>query len=183
MPAGVYLPVFGVTFGGGTSPRNKTTKVLQVTKQYDGVGDSPAYVFNVVADVNAVLGFYYLHPGYYKDVDPSTVPADDRTITTSADGTITDVLIKAPVGGLPLTMPLLQLGVPRELVNALDPFLRAVIETGYNRPTGNDYPTAPVPFQLVPPPAKWLPDVQSVAAGPFKARRRLPVQGPPSRVP
>lgn len=65
MPAGVYLPVFGVTFGGGTSPRNKTTKVLQVTKQYDGVGDSPAYVFNVVADVNAVLGFYYLHPGYY----------------------------------------------------------------------------------------------------------------------
>ncbi len=111
------------------------------------------------------MGFYYLHPGYYKDVDPNDPTA---IVTTSADGNVTDKLIPAPLGELPLTMPLLQLGVPPALVTALDPFLRSVIETGYNRPDPNvagSYPSEPVPFQLVPPPQRWLPDVLSVAAG------------------
>ena len=76
LPAGVYLPVIGVAFGEGTTPTDPDTKVLQVTKQYDGVADSPDYVFNVVADANAVLGFHYLHSGYYNDVeriDPQTI--------------------------------------------------------------------------------------------------------------
>jgi hypothetical protein len=163
LPAGVYLPVFGVTFGGGTTPEH--TQVLQVTKQYDGVGDSPNYIFNVASDVNAVLGFYYLHPGYYKTVNPNDPTA---IVTTSADGLITDKLIPAPVGELPLTMPLAQLGIPPTLIAAMDPFLRSVIETGYNRPDPNvagSYPSEPVPFALVPPPQRWLPDVLSVAAG------------------
>lgn len=163
LPKGVYLPVFGVTFGDGTTPEN--TKVLQVTKQYDGVGDSPNYILNIASDVNAVMGFYYLHPGYYKDVNPND---PDAIVTTSADGNVTDVLIPAPVGQLPLTMPLLQLGVPPALVTAMDPFLRRVIETGYNRPDPNvsgSYPSEPVPFQLVPPPQRWLPDALSVAGG------------------
>jgi hypothetical protein len=65
-------------------------------------------------------------------------------------------------------MPLLQLGVPPALVSAVDPFLRSVIETGYNRPDPNvagSYPSEPVPFQLVPPPQLWLHDVVSVATG------------------
>ena len=163
LPKGVYLPVFGVTFGDGTSPEG--TDVLQVTKQYDGVGDSPDYIFNIASDLNAVMGFYYLHPGYYKTVDPNDPTA---IVTTSADGHITDKLVPAPLGQLPLTMPLLQLGVPQALVTAMDPFLRSVIETGYNRPDPNvagSYPSEPVPFQLVPPPERWLPDVISVAAG------------------
>jgi hypothetical protein len=163
LPKGVYLPVFGVTFGDGTTPEN--TKVLQVTRAYDGVSDSPDYIFNIASDLNAVMGFYYLHSGYYKDVDPNDPTA---IVTTSADGLITDKLIPAPLGELPLTMPLLQLGVPRSLVEAMDPFIRSVIETGYDRPDPNvagSYPSEPVPFQLVPPPQRWLPDVLSVAAG------------------
>ncbi len=163
LPKGVYLPVFGVTFGDGTTP--ESTKTVQVTRAYDGVSDSPAYIFNIASDLNAVMGFYYLHPGYYKDVDPNDPTA---IVTTSADGNITDKLIPAPVGELPLTMPLLQLGVPPTLVAALDPFLRSVIETGYNRPDPNvagSYPSEPVPFQLVPPPQRWLPDILSVAGG------------------
>lgn len=173
-PAGVYVPVIGVTFGDGTSPQSDDTHVLQVTKQYDGVADAPKYVFNVVADVNAAMGYYYLHPGFYATVDPSALPADDRIISTSADGRITDVLIKAPVGELPLTMPLLQLGVPRSVVEALDPFLRAVIETGYDRPSGpGSFPSAPVPFQLAPPPTKWVSDAQSVAEGAVQTTQAL----------
>ncbi len=178
LPKGVYVPILGVSFGDGTSPQKSDTKVLQVTKQYDGVGDAPNYIFNVVADVNAIMGFYYLHSGYYKDIDPSTTPADDRIITKSADGTITDVLIKAPVGELPLTMPLLQLGVPKEIVEALDPFLRAIIETGYARP--EVAPSTPVPFQLVPPPSRWLSDLQSVAEGAVKTGQALTGTTPPT---
>ena len=171
LPRGVYLPVFGVTFGDGTTP--ESTKVLQVTKQYDGVADAPNYIFNIAADANAVMGFYYLHPGYYKDVDPNDPSA---IVTTSADGNVTDVLIPAPVGQLPLTRPLLQLGVPPTLVTAMDPFLRRVIETGYNRPDPNvpgSYPSEPVPFQLVPPPQRWLPDALSVAGGAIESVQLL----------
>ncbi|MDT5016186.1 MAG: hypothetical protein QOD39_2346 [Mycobacterium sp.] len=180
VPAGVYLPVFGVTFGGGTAP--ETAKVLQVTKQYDGVGDAPNYLFNIAADANAVAGYYYLHPGYYKDIDPTPDPTrTDAIVTTSADGKITDVLIKSPDGQLPLTRPLLQLGVPQSLVTALDPFLRSVIETGYSRPTGpGSYRSEPVPFQLAPPPTQWLSDIQSVAAGALQTTQRLTTVGLPA---
>jgi len=171
LPRGVYLPVFGVTFGDGTTPER--TNTVQVTRMYDGVGDSPDYIFNVVSDLNAVMGFYYLHRGYYKDIDPYDPTA---IVTTSADGLITDKLIPAPVGQLPLTMPLLQLGVSPALVAAMDPFLRSVIETGYSRPDLNvpgSYPSEPVPFELVPPPQRWLPDVVSVAAGAMQSVQAL----------
>ena len=70
-------------------------------------------------------------------------------------------------------MPLLQLGVPKDIVVALDPFLRAVIETGYDRPAGRaTYPTEPVPFQLVPPPVGG-----SRTRGPSPRARRKPLGG------
>jgi hypothetical protein len=176
-PPGVYVPIFGVTFGGGTTPNS--TKVLQVTKQYDGVGDAPKYFLNVAADANAALGFYYLHGDYYKDIDPTPDPnRTDAIVTKTADGNVTDVLVLNQDGQLPLTRPLLQLGVPQNIVSALDPFLRAVIETGYDRPTDpNSYPSQPVPFALVPPPTKWLSDAESVTAGALLTTQRLTTLG------
>lgn len=73
-------------------------------------------------------------------------------------------------------MPLLQLGVPRSLVEAMDPFLRSVIEAGYNRPdptVAGSYPSEPVPFQLAPPPTKWLSDIQSVGAGAAQTLQKI----------
>src|SRR4029077_7134993 len=70
----------------------------------------------------------------------------------------------------------LQLGVSPALVAAMDPFLRSVIETGYSRPDSNgagSYPSEPVPFQLLPPPQRWLPDVVSVAAGAMQSVQGL----------
>ena len=185
LPAGVYVPVLGVSFGGGTTAEE--TKVLQVTKQYDGVADSPDYIFNVAADPNAILGYYYLHSGYYKDVpavpeniDPNN-PPEGMIVSTNENGNVTDVVLVAPEGELPLTMPLLQLFVPKDVVVALDPFLRSVIETGYDRPVGpGAYPDEPVPFRLVPPPDQWASDVQSVAAGAALTTQRLAALGPPS---
>jgi PE-PPE domain len=177
-PPGVYVPLFGVTFGEGTTP--ESTKVLQVTKQYDGVGDAPKYFLNVAADANAALGFYYLHGDYYKDVDPTAdFNRTDAIVSSTPDGNVTDVLVLSPHGQLPLTRPLLQLGVPQNIVSALDPFLRSVIETGYDRPSGQGtYPSEPVRFSVVPPPTRWLSDVQSVAAGAMLTTERLTTVGP-----
>ncbi|WP_049778001.1 PE-PPE domain-containing protein [Mycolicibacterium vanbaalenii] len=180
-PKGTYLPIIGVSFGDGVSTTDPDTDVVQVTKQYDGVADAPDYVLNVVADVNAVLGFAYLHSGYYKDVervDPETLDPDDppagMLVSTNAADTVTDVVLEAPEGELPLTMPLRQLGVSDDVVVALDPFLRSVIETGYDRPVGSgEYPDEPEPFRLVPPADQWESDAASVAEGLAETKRRL----------
>lgn len=107
-------------------------------------------------------------------------------MTTSADGLVTDKLIPAPVGQLPLTMPLLQLGVSPQTVTALDPFLRAIIETGYQRPDSTvpgSFPSEPVPFRLVPPPTRWVSDAEAVAQGAVQSARLfgdIPQAGPSS---
>ncbi|WP_163726245.1 PE-PPE domain-containing protein [Mycolicibacterium psychrotolerans] len=181
LPPGVYVPMVGVTFGEGATPER--TKVLQISKMYDGISDSPDFVLNLAADANAALGFVFLHSGYYREVDP-----DDPTaiVTTSADGLVTDKLIPAPVGQLPLTMPLLQLGVSPQTVTALDPFLRAIIETGYQRPDSTvpgSFPSEPVPFRLVPPPTRWVSDAEAVAQGAVQSARLfgdIPQAGPSS---
>ncbi|BBY28549.1 PE-PPE domain-containing protein [Mycolicibacterium sediminis] len=159
------LPLIGATFGVGTDPSQ--TRIIQVTKQYDGVADAPLYVLNVVADLNAVLGFVYLHGGYYRDVDidPENPPAD-ALVTTHSDGRVTDILLRNKPGDLPLTRPLLDLGVPRDVVLAMDPALRAIIESGYDRPAnGSVTSDRPVPFKLLPSAGDVARNTRSVAEG------------------
>jgi hypothetical protein len=52
--------------------------------------------------------------------------------------------------------------VPQPILVALDPAVRAIIETGYNRTTD---PSQRVQFALLPPPSAWATDAQNVAAG------------------
>lgn len=167
------LPLVGATFGGGTDPSQ--TRIIQVTKQYDGVADAPVYVLNVLADANAILGYVYLHSGYYQEVeiDPENPPAD-ALVTTHSGGRVTDVLLRNQPGDLPLTRPLLSLGVPREIVVALDPILRAIIETGYDRPAnGAVVSDQPVGFKLLPGPDQLLQDSQAVLAGAVQTAEAL----------
>lgn len=194
LPEGTYLPLVGASFGEGTTnPYPEDILVIQVTKQYDGVADSPKYVGNVVADANAALGYYYLHRDYYRNVeldyngdrtvnqaDFDAMEADGyATVTTSAGGGVTDVLVSTPAGQLPLTRPLLDAGVPPETVAALDPLLRAIIETGYDRPApGEPYPSEPVHFQLIPPPSQAAADLRAVAEGGAQTARLLAALGP-----
>jgi len=44
------------------------------------------------------------------------------------------------------------------------------------------YPSEPVPFQLVPPPQRWLPDVQSVAAGAIQSFQLLAGAAQPNSI-
>ena len=161
-PAGTYIPILGIT-GGNATPATGAP-VVMVTQQYDGIADAPAYPLNRVADLNALLGAYYLHGrgtsdsvGPYSNVDPN---ADGNIITTS--GNMTDILVPAAPGALPLFIPLAQAGVPQPILVALDPAVRAIIETGYSRTTD---PSRQVQFALRPAPSAWATDAQNVAAG------------------
>jgi hypothetical protein len=170
LPPGTYIPILGIT--GGTATPSNGANVIMYTKQYDGVADAPAYVLILPADLNALLGAYYLHGGNYTNVQPCTptCPAG-YIVTTSPNGQVTDVLVPAPPGQLPIEMPLAQAGVPAPILVALDPVLRAVIETGYAR--GSD-PSQQVTFSLLPPPNMWVPDVISVGAGAGQTLQELP---------
>jgi hypothetical protein len=58
----------------------------------------------------------------------------------------------------------------------MDPFIWSVIETGYNRPDPNvagSFPSESVPFRLLPPPQRWLPDILPVAAGAMQSVQAL----------
>jgi hypothetical protein len=170
-PAGTYIPILGITGRNATSATG--APVVMVTQQYDGIAEAPAYPLDLAADLNALLGAYYLHGGgtydsvgAYSNVDPN---ADGNIITTS--GNMTDILVTAAPGALPLFIPLAQAGVPQPILVALDPAVRAIIETGYNRTTD---PSQQIRFALLPPPSAWATDAQNVAAGFAQTARELP---------
>lgn len=165
LPAGTYIPLLGITGGNATSSTG--APVVMVTQQYDGIADAPAYPLNVVADANAVLGFYYLHGNYYP-VNPNGA---GTVVTTSPNGNMTDILVLAPQGDLPLFMPLAQVGVPQPILVALDPAVRAIIETGYDRTSD---PSQQVTFALLPPVSALPGDAQAVVVGFVTTAQLLP---------
>lgn len=165
--AGLHVPILDVTFDGATP--TSPYKVTDIAFQYDGAADAPMYPIDLLSDVNALLGFYYLH-GTYPGIDPadSSPPpgglpdgltvaqlqgAEQNPENIETFGDTTYVTI--PTATLPIVRPLLDLAsvtgtslliVP--LVDLIQPTLRTLIEVGYGRGIGYGVPTT---FQLVPP--------------------------------
>lgn len=132
------VPVVGVTFG---NPTPTTTKgqtgvtTYDIARQYDGIADAPVNPLNPVADLNAIMGFYYLH-GQYPNANPSTAIFQGRYGDTN--------YYLIPTYPLPLLMPLDSIpviGFP--LADTLDPPLRVIVESAYDRSTP---PGVPTPF-------------------------------------
>ncbi len=133
---GVTIPILGVTFSGPT-PTDTPFPTIDVARQYDGVADAPLNPLNLLADVNAVLGYVELH-GSAPGLSLSDAQFQGQYGDTSY------YLIPTPV--LPLLMPLGQLGVPAPILAALDAPLRVLVEAGYNRTIS---PGQPTPFNLL----------------------------------
>ena len=78
---GLYIPILDWSFNG-PAPTDTQFDTVVINRQYDGVADFPLYPLNVIADLNALLGFFYVHT-YPFDVslapDPSTSPAFQGT--------------------------------------------------------------------------------------------------------
>jgi hypothetical protein len=142
---GLYIPILGVTFDGATPTdscdaegNNCQFPTADITQQYDGWADFPAYPLNLVADINAVAGIAYLH-GHYDAVQVSNDTIDQGTY---GDTHYYMIATKR----LPILMPLAQIGVPDPILAVLDAPLRVIVEMGYDRTTS---PGVATPAQLV----------------------------------
>ncbi|MBV9515658.1 MAG: PE-PPE domain-containing protein, partial [Mycobacteriaceae bacterium] len=141
---GAYIPILGVTFSGAT-PTDTGMTTVDVARQYDGWADWPTNPLNLLADINAGFGIYYLHPNYIGVGTP---------LPQGQYGDTTYYLIPTPV--LPMLMPLEQIPVIGPALAAmLDPFMRVLVEAGYNRTINPGQPT-PANFLYFPNPVQTL---------------------------
>jgi len=159
------VPVLDATFGQPT-PTNTAMSTVDIAFQYDGVADFPLYPANLLAVLNATAGFWYIHGSYLapNSRDPAGLPngltadeldaaiADPANQQHLAGSDTTYVLIPTP--NLPLLQPLREFGafthtefLTTPLIGLIQPALRVLIETGYDRslPYGQ-----PAPFRLIP---------------------------------
>ena len=140
---GLYLPILDWSFNG-PAPTDTQFDTVEINRQYDGLADFPLYPLNLVADLNAVLGFIYVH---LYDFDVS-LPPDPTMTSTAYQGTHGDTsyyFFETP--DLPLFGPLRTLGVPESLIDVVEPFFREIVELGYDRSIP---PWEPTPARLIP---------------------------------
>ena len=78
---GLYVPILDWSFNG-PAPTDTQFDTVVINRQYDFFADFPLYPINLVADLNAFLGFIYVHT-YAFDV---SLPArsDERRRLTRA---------------------------------------------------------------------------------------------------
>ena len=120
---GGFVPIVGLTHQGPIPEGIPGLTVIDVSFEYDGIADSPN-PFNVLAVLNAIIGAAVLHP-FYGDVDMS-----DPNLLVRQIGSTTQYLV--PVKRLPILSPLYGLGLAA-LADALDPLLRAIIDSAHDR--------------------------------------------------
>lgn len=137
--AGAYIPILGVTFNGATPTNSAMTAPLttvDVAGQYDLIADFPTNPLNLLADLNAVLGYYTVH------LRPFAIGSPEL------QGTYQDsTYYLIPAATLPLLVPVQQIPFVGPLLAAvLDPPLRVLVEAGYDRTINPGAPT----------PANWL---------------------------
>jgi PE-PPE domain len=158
------VPILDATFGNPT-PTNTGIATTDIAFQYDGVSDFPEYPIDVLADLNAIAGFAYIHGTYLTpnsnapdELPDGYTPAELQAAINNPANRQTygdTTYITIPTTTLPLLQPLIQLGTATgttalvtPIVDLISPALRVLIDLGYN-PNAN--PGIPTPFQLIPP--------------------------------
>lgn len=123
------FPSLGITYDGATPITDYPTDIY--TAEYDMVGDFPRYPVNLLADANALLGFFFVHTQY-----PNLTNVGDAVeVPTSAgyDGDTTYYMI--PTEDLPLLDPLRSIPVVGPVLSDLiQPDLRVLVNLGYGDP-------------------------------------------------
>lgn len=99
-----------------------------VTVEYDGVADAPTNPWNLLADVNAVLGQYQHQSSVFTDL--STVPAANITRTTNSLGGVTTTYL-VPTPEVPIVWALRKIGVSGPILTVLNTILKPIIDSAY----------------------------------------------------
>ena len=162
---GVTIPFIGQTFGPVPETRYDT---VVVNEEWDGWANPPDRPWNPLAVVNAIMGAVYTVNGSNDHSQTSLDSIDDAVlvsqVTSKTLGGTTSTYI-VPRTQLPITRPLLQLGVPRNVVDEIDKMLMPLIRAGYSYMTPNLGPRVDH-GQLVftPPPPPQLPTNVAISA-------------------
>jgi hypothetical protein len=144
---GLFVPFINVKFDG-TTPTNTPYKITDVSWQYDPVSDFPNYPLNLLADLNSLVGFFTQHGNYY--------PADmngPRAVPDYTDPASNITYVTLATQRLPLLVPLRMLGVPKQLIDLVEPALKVLVDLGYDRSIKAGVPT---PASLSPTPQRLL---------------------------
>jgi hypothetical protein len=167
---GLFIPILNVTFNGATPNTGPIgANTVDISRQYDGWSDFPTYPLNLLADANAIAGIVYLHGNTQDITDPAVLAAlkaEGNPLYYQEDTATNTTYYVIPTTELPILM-LFNGIVPKPVLDALDPPLRALIELGYDR---SDYGT--------PTPAKLLPAVKGGATGLAESASPVPAVTP-----
>jgi PPE-repeat protein len=134
LPAGTHVPLLGYTVGNPSATPYNTTIVYH---QYEGFADPPDRPWNLLADVNAVMGVNHYH--LYTEFTSQDQVVEVSSVTNSAGGTTTTYMVPATM--LPLLLPLQTFGVPTRIIDHLNTVLTPIVNEGYSQydPGGGPY--------------------------------------------
>jgi hypothetical protein len=175
---GFYIPFGDVAFSGATPPNSPYPTTIY-TIQYDGVADAPQYPLNVLSDVNAVMGYHYVHHTY-PDLTATQV-SNAVPLPTSPGYTGQTQYYMFMTQDLPLLQPIRDIpyaGPP--IADIFQPDLRVLVDLGYaDYGPGGNYANVPTPAGLftVPNPVTVIPDLLLGAVqGPYGAAVEIGVE-------
>ncbi len=174
---GFYIPFLDVAFNGATPPNSPyPTSIYSI--QYDPIANMPQYPLNLVSDLNAFMGYFFLH-GNYPDLTATQVAGAVPLPTTPGyTGTHYYMFMTQ---NLPLLEPIRAIpyaGPP--IADIFQPDLRVLVDLGYaDYGTGANYANIPTPAGLfdVPNPFTVIPDLALGAVqGPYGAAVEIGVE-------
>lgn len=145
---GFYIPFLDVPFTGATPPNSPYATTMYAI-QYEGVANAPQYPLHVLSNINAIMGYFYLHDTYQH---LTATQVSNALLLPTAPGYIgnTDYYMFL-TQNLPLVQPIRDipvLGPP--IADLIQPDLRVLVDLGYgNIGVGADYPNIPTPARLL----------------------------------
>jgi hypothetical protein len=168
---GFYIPVLDVAFNGATPP-NSPYHTLIYTAQYDGIADAPQYPLNIISDVNALMGYFYIHNTYPMLTAGQVGNAVQLPTSPGYTGNTTYYMLMTQ--NLPLLQPIRDIpyaGPP--IADIFQPDLRVLVDMGYaDFGPGANYADVPTPAGLfaLPNPFTIVPDLAlGTVLGPYGA--------------
>ncbi|MGJ6127327.1 PE-PPE domain-containing protein [Mycolicibacterium sp. Y3] len=124
---GIRLP--GLTFV--SAPAESPWDTIVIAHQYEGLSDWPVQQANLLADLNALLGAITYHNPWSYNVDLSSIPEANVTVTVNSLGATTTRYLIPATGLLPILRPLQAIGVNDPTLQKLQTVLKPIIDSAY----------------------------------------------------
>lgn len=144
---GFYIPFLDVPFNGAT-PADSPYHTTIYTAQYDGIAHAPQYPLNILSDINALMGYFYVHSDY--PTLTATQIANAVPLPTSPGYSGNTQYYMLLTQDLPLVQPIRDIpyaGPP--MADLIQPQLRVLVDLGYaDYGPGGNYANIPTPAGL-----------------------------------